>query len=399
MRRSARGRDLLSRVSEMCGAASDILAGPLDEALLTLRTVLEGMKQASGEAGGVADAAAASSSVVATQQESGKTVTKAFHRTAANILESLDRLVLLVKKIGAQSTMLQEEAGFTVPTACLESVMEEATLIVTKLADIRRLVRMFGAALGWKEKEGEEGMPSGEPGGSGAHDGEGDDLSICLADPSKHLEAILEEPPLAPDSRKLRLHLAAALQRSAADAAAEVLRHSAKPTIQETRNEELLRRLPVQPPAPSKEASAAAASTSGSAEAPPVDEVPAAPQKQAEVGAAAAPPPLQATLEPGPPAGWAAEGLFDPKLQRHMENMRRGQAGGDTGVHRVFHMYASLLFPVAANAVVFKATRPENLMQLVGWDTSEQPNVDIEYVGLQGRVVRLPPGLQPVTGV
>ncbi|GIL70251.1 hypothetical protein Vretimale_3525 [Volvox reticuliferus] len=193
------------------------------------------------------------------------------------------------------------------------------------------------------------------------------------------LKDALECGVLGPEGRQARLALAAALRQQVAAAEAAMLVQNSRPNTVERRNEELLQRLPVA----------------------------VAPLSQPPAGAtAAASPPGRndglsdnglnggVVLEPPAPAGWAAERLFDPELQHDVDSGRVVSPEANVDGHRVVHMAGRLLFPVAANAVVFKAIRPENLVEMVGWDDNEQPNVDVQYVALQGRVVRLPPGVQ-----
>ncbi len=53
---------------------------------------------------------------------------------------------------------------------------------------------------------------------------------------------------------------------------------------------------------------------------------------------------------------------------------------------------AQFLLPVAANTVCVKLIRPEDLRALTTWDRSEEANVDVAYVALQGSVLTLPAG-------
>ncbi|GLI58926.1 hypothetical protein VaNZ11_000711 [Volvox africanus] len=196
----------------------------------------------------------------------------------------------------------------------------------------------------------------------------------------------LECDALGPAGRQARHALADALRRKVAAVEATVaLVQSSRPKTVERRNEELLRRLPVavaasftQPPA---------AVTAAISPSPHIDGI-------SDSGSGGG-----VVLEPPAPAGWAAERLFDPELQHDVDSGLVLLPEADEDGHRVVHMAAKLMFPVAANAVVFKAIRPENLMAMVGWDDEGEPNVDVQYVALQGRAVHFPPGVQAVPGL
>ncbi|GIL47520.1 hypothetical protein Vafri_4323 [Volvox africanus] len=191
----------------------------------------------------------------------------------------------------------------------------------------------------------------------------------------------LESDVLGPEGRQARLALAAALRRKvAAMEAAAASAQSDRPKIVERRNEELLRWLPVEVAAPITQSPAAVtAATSPSLHSGGMSD------SGSDAGV---------VLEPPAPDGWAAERLFDPELQHDVVLGRVMLPEDNEDCHRVVHMAAKLLFPVAANAVVFKAIRPENLMEMVGWDDEEGPNVDVQYVALQGRALQLPSGVQ-----
>ncbi|GLC68399.1 hypothetical protein PLESTF_000687400 [Pleodorina starrii] len=382
-RLSSRARALLRHVSAHCRDAADLLDTAMDRLLELLRgEVAEWTRAVAATAGG----------------DRCPPRPESLSAVLHHAISLPDRLISLATALAVLAPELRETAGFVVSETIAEGLMAQSMAVKGDLAHVaQRLAALEQVSQAAQEQRaavaarmgaveaaaGAGGLPTG---GSGWLDGA-----------VRGVWRALEAEALRDESRRVRVELAAALRAQQAAAAAATEAQARRKIVTERRNEELLRRLPVQPPPETAPAAAAAAATAA---------VPSAPHGGASASSAAGveaepPPPLPAaaaTLEPPPSAGWAADRLFDPDLQHDVDSGRAALPEADEDGHRVLHLAARLLFPVAANAVVFKAIRPENLMAMVGWDESEAPNVDVQYVALQGRVVRLPPGLQAVPG-
>ncbi|KAG2493422.1 hypothetical protein HYH03_008242 [Edaphochlamys debaryana] len=326
-------------------------------------------------------------------------------------------------------------AGCELPARELQAAMVHSADLIASLQELEE--RLDDLADSYRELLAEAEADDEEEEGEDDEEGEGEAEATAEARAQARLrswaEACREAAPrlmkflsptgaLGPVGAEVRRTLAAALERGSAAAAAAAAAQPEPecPTV-ERRNEALLRRLPfdVPPPAPfdalqpvrqrrrrrsSDPSSEGEAETAG-AEVGEVQVAAAGPSTSAAAAAAHAPPPaalgaaeaaaLPAPhLDAPPPPGWACQGVFSGRLQGDVDAGRVVLPEADEDGHRVVHVAAQLLLPVPASAVVVKSVRPENLMGLVGWDDNDSPNVDVQYVALQGRALVLPPGGQ-----